>query len=596
MIDITANNLAQQFNDEDNVVFINDCTIIDDLLINSEIYFCLGLVFNNCTFNHGVQIKNVNLNAGIRFQNCTIRNGMDFTNCIIDKLDYNIGLMDASIIISQCNISGGLSFKSLNNFLSNIVIEGSILSQVYINSVRSINGGLTVNNSRVNGILHLKKCKFSQGVLLSNVKLLDKFICVFTSASSYHLLNNNFNSDALFEGVSSIDGITFIEGTYLGKVKISNINSDGELFILNVKFNRLFKIEYEVKSKNHISISGFKSLQIGDVEFNNGFSVFGGLSTKSKFVLNEITISSTKLLKGDIRFDQFIINNLKLNGTFYDTNIVFDNIVLKNVSFDHFTNFGTIHFITAYCEKNKSENSRFSIRNSSLGNFFLTNISLENFNKINLENSDLSKIVANNVKWFSLKQLQEPSKINNLKLPQRLKKRIRNLFYNVHITDDEFQYILSYREIFRQLKHAMEQQGNRIQALVFKQYEMKFFHKELQLSKKIYDLDRIILLISCTNSHGQNWLKPALILLSLTLFFSLALILIINGQINDLNYSILTFKKIYFNLLDPTHSLQKMFGEQYYISGFMYAVDVLYKIIYAYLVFQTVSAFRKYIK
>jgi hypothetical protein len=153
----------------------------------------------------------------------------------------------------------------------------------------------------------------------------------------------------------------------------------------------------------------------------------------------------------------------------------------------------------------------------------------------------------------------------------------------------------------------MAQQGNRIQSLVFKQYGLRFFNKEMRLSKKIFDKDRLIMEFSCTNSHGQDWIKPLFILLGLTVLFGFWLFVIFSPDLTstlsikaaDIKFTLSEFwnsKKIIPQILNPTHSLSDIFGENISFSGWLYGVDILYRVIYAFFVFQIIAAFRKFIK
>ena len=52
--------------------------------------------------------------------------------------------------------------------------------------------------------------------------------------------------------------------------------------------------------------------------------------------------------------------------------------------------------------------------NSSLGKFLLTNVSFERFESVAIDNSNLSGVIASNVKWFSIEQLEKPDTLKNL--------------------------------------------------------------------------------------------------------------------------------------------------------------------------------------
>ena len=212
----------------------------------------------------------------------------------------------------------------------------------------------------------------------------------------------------------------------------------------------------------------------------------------------------------------------------------------------------------------------------------MKNSSLEKFKKVTIINSNLINLITSNVKWF--KKIDNPNDEKNQEF----------------ITSNS-------KEVYRQLKHSLEKQGSKIDALKFKTLEMKEYKKELAI-KKSSKSDRIILWLSQSNNYGTNWLKPISIALGITL---LAYILIIIGVSRKLSFNFnfseesfkLTFTELgthsctFFQLLNPTHYLNRVFPNPSYELGvFVYFIDYLLKIMLAYLIFQTITAFRKFIK
>lgn len=143
----------------------------------------------------------------------------------------------------------------------------------------------------------------------------------------------------------------------------------------------------------------------------------------------------------------------------------------------------------------------------------------------------------------------------------------------------------------------MESQSNRIQALVFKQFEMMAYSKELAYTKKLWNKDRLILELSRTNAFGQNWLLPIGILIICTVFFGL-LLAYLNDPTGYYNQDDFLLKNaaVIPQLLNPTHTVTGLFNDDTSNNFALQTLDVLFKAVYAFLVFQIVFAFRKYFK
>jgi hypothetical protein len=167
------------------------------------------------------------------------------------------------------------------------------------------------------------------------------------------------------------------------------------------------------------------------------------------------------------------------------------------------------------------------------------------------------------------------------------------------------------REIFRQLKLAMENQGNRINSLEFKSYEMEAYKLELlnnyPKNKRIGD--RVIMLFSQSNDYGLNFLKPAryIILFSFTTYclivagISPILTFQLGESFEDVKstyYELLRYGNSWFTMFNPLFDLEKTFDieKDTVIPIGVGLITMIYRIILSYLLFQLVSAFRKFVK
>mgnify|MGYP001396096755 CR=1 FL=1 len=155
------------------------------------------------------------------------------------------------------------------------------------------------------------------------------------------------------------------------------------------------------------------------------------------------------------------------------------------------------------------------------------------------------------------------------------------------------------QEAYRQLKYCAEDNKDKIQALIFKAYEIDAYQHTLSWKKDFPDL-LMLWLNKISNNHGLSWNRGLLF----TILCGLLFYLIFYVCYDDLSYRMYFWgnfiKYIWlFNGIDdliqflklPSHtlgdSLIRLLGSICYIIG---------KILVAYGIFQTISAFRKYVK
>jgi hypothetical protein len=214
-----------------------------------------------------------------------------------------------------------------------------------------------------------------------------------------------------------------------------------------------------------------------------------------------------------------------------------------------------------------------------LGKTNFTSFSFDGFHEIEIQDSNFSEIITANVRWFA---------------PEIILKTAKNS-----------QDFGKYRDLFRQLKFAMLKQGDRVQALFFKRYEMQALRKQL-LTEKGYKGEKAMLWMNGSNDHGQNWIKPMLLGLLFTCIFYVAFIISTAPELSGhtslswTNVS-MTLKVIpkYFHIalkfLNPTHTYESLGATiKDNIPGNLF--DIVQRIVISYFIFQTISAFRKYIK
>lgn len=130
--------------------------------------------------------------------------------------------------------------------------------------------------------------------------------------------------------------------------------------------------------------------------------------------------------------------------------------------------------------------------------------------------------------------------------------------------------------------------------------------KILDLEKKWWNGDRISLWLGQTNNFGANWGKPLWLSLAITLLFFPFMAIAADNTISMRpSCSVEGLEKFFsvcvhhfgafFQMLNPARIPVRMFPDMK-LSWDLYALDFVHRIILAFLIYQIIVAFRKYVK
>lgn len=167
--------------------------------------------------------------------------------------------------------------------------------------------------------------------------------------------------------------------------------------------------------------------------------------------------------------------------------------------------------------------------------------------------------------------------------------------YNIH-ADENINDNTYFRESYRQLKVAMERQGNVDAALKFKAKELFYLRKELP-----FGWDSILLYCNYySDNHGLSWSRAVLFTLIISYLFFIAFEATIRGhQINFIVSSLHEFGQMfsftlrkYFEFLSAFPLFKNQTASA--ISWVSYLILILSRIGIGYGVYQAISAFRKF--
>ncbi len=556
---------------------IEDFTVRDEdfnnRIVIEENIKSRGLIIENCTFQDVVIFDKINLKFGIKFINCNFKKGLAFNDC--KTAEYNPDFDSNCHLEFDNTIIEKLYFNGNNRIERGILIHNS--TQINIFKVETLfcqYGGLLIKASTINSDFHISHIKLGSDVSIRENSVINAHLRIENVEIDSLVFTESIFTNYVQVWAGKIKSFIFNDGIFNEDVSIKALRISKELTIIGADFKKTLK--YDSQDEVGDISGGVSEIYISSGKFGEQF-IYNG-----EDIIDKITIKFSKQLEGAIYFTTVNILETNVSGDNYNGNLVFNHCNFNKLNFSFFYNYSTLSIISA---KSFRDNSELIIEHSNMGKTHLFNVFLNSFKKVLISNSILIEIITANIKWFSNINLNPDAP------------------YSFHTFEQK-------KEIYRQLKIALEKNGNRISSLHFKTSEMRNLKKEFFANKnwlqRIFSIDGIVLLAGQTNDFGQNWLKPVLLAIgfSISLYF-----LMIVGIAEELSYrpnltcdsAKKTFQIFYDNsylfpqFLNPTHTLSRILPDKNF--GFIvHALDYILKIGLAFFIFQTVSAFRKYIK
>lgn len=432
--------------------------------------------------------------------------------------------------------------------------------------------------------------------------------CVFEKSIEFG--DSTFNYHVSFQNCVFNNDITFYEPTFNG-LRISNCIVHNSVSIEGGTFNNDFNIS--VHGEN-----GDPSVFLHSGYFNK-LSISSGLNDTQLEQIDIMTINVTgkifingsEQLDGKLtgkksyktRVKKLYIRNLSENLILY-----FENIHVNKVSIASFTNSVKFKMHNIHLYPIDGEISEFTIQNSNLGNAELSTIDLSKFDVVNIRDSYISDTNFVNTIWHD----------NITSYDQNGSVIIREI-------DNYEEYYFKNRDVYRQLKYASNKYGDTVSAFEFLAKEMEAYRKQLFQFDVKFEFQRKFLLPKnwskiitlnkgwwnnkserlnlwlsmSSNYYGNNWLKAT----GLTLLINLILFTFYcsSRSIYPNPFGLENWRRFgavlpyYFEFLNPLHKPDFFShiksGEPN--SGAL-LIDYLSRIVIAYLVYQLITAFRKF--
>lgn len=542
-------------------------------IVQEEINFGLPeyIYFKNCVFKGRLFFSGVTINCGIEFLDCRLESRLEFLQCDIVENDGVRKYAKSQFTITNTFIysffvnSLSIRFKGLR------IENGSQINKLFFHNLSFENGGsLEIDSSSVRDIFDIDVLRANVGStgseIAGGIKILNceqftaKVRINRLKEGGFYSENTTFTSD-LFLDFGKYDTLNFIQSECKGSVSINEV-SVNNLFLYESAFNK----PVTQKTKGQLFP---KKVTIHSCSFHDGLELDG--ENIGDTFMDSLEIKATNRLQGSINIRNYYIDITKLTGLNVNSIITFNECKFKTLTFNQFQNQGAVSFnpLTA-----SGTNSEITIQNNSnLGVTSISNVDLNDFN-LTITDSRLTDMQFFNVKWMGDEKL-------NAGKDNRHQKN---------------------REVFRQLKHAVEKQSDRISALELKASEFKSYEKALNKEAKWYEKAQVWAMK--TNDFGQNWFKPVRLLLVITVIYHFSMFSVLicvpgDGKIIPDNTDYGSALEMLPALLDPTSFPEDVFKDydaKLKFGVFSKFIGYLYQIILAFFIFQTISAFRKYVK
>lgn len=573
---INSVDFLKDFHKNGTPVLIEDKEIMNRVDTQKKV-IATGVIIKDCIFNEPVIFENVDFNCGVKFINCKFKKTLSINECKSNNYDQEFNFDGYHIEFKKTEIEG-LYFNGSNVIERGVRIsEKSIINRLQVRSIYSKMGSFAINGSTIENLFDVSQAKLTNGLEVRKNSIINSKVRFDNvTAGSITFTESTFNTDVhIWAG--KIGSLIFNDGLFKDDLFITAVPISGSMTIIGTEFKK--SINFKLQDDTNNKTGSLEQIYISSGKFNEQFVVNG-----SNEKISNLTVKFSKQLEGALYFNSCNIQETKLSGDNHNGNIVFNHSNFNKLSFDFFSNYSTISIISA---KAFGENSELTIQHSNLGKSQFFNTFFNTFESINIYNSVLIDIVVANVKWFNDKNLNSKT---------------------VETSPDYAQK----KEIYRQIKFALERQGDRISSLKFKALEMNAYKKELFATvenryRRIFNGNRFILWIGQTNDFGQNWIKPILFAIGFGILFHFLIVIGLSDKLSylpNLNIEsfLLTCNEYWDNfnalpqLMNPIHILKRIFPNAKDISFTVYLLDYSLKIILAFFIYQVISAFRKYMK
>ena len=605
-----------------NLLFLNHIefkdlkTRPDFKIINCK--FNSRCTFNNCRFQEKVALENNTINKFFIFRksfferellinnlsiakNIVKPNGLIINICVFDSsIRVNDSKFYGDIHINQCHIGEdiiiGLSNNQDNNHASSDNYKYPLFP--YKNNTVFFNNLIINNSTIINNIL-------LANIISSSICILDCFV------------HNNI--EVVSSTVDVIEYSNEVENRRSKSLLLYESNINKELIIgpkatESIILNRHLK--YSISRKYNA-----EQLRINKLLINQKV-------TSDLIITKEHNIEISILsFYGDIKSDVIIkISDLSLKGLTFEGVNNQGEIYLTNISYP-------VNMVKKQSEDDQATHS-LSLIDTQLGDIFFNSFDFNSYPKIIIHNSGLSNInsIYKHIPAYMKLSKTVIKKFNsNIKLKHEKNKLVffngssvidnsftmRNLIidmikdyvikgavYRPFITGLSFRkreviYIIepnTIAETYNQLFVAMKKQGNKTMEMKYYAAYQEWLRLDLKFKQEQWATRTALWLNKTTTNYGLNWGKGvAWIVGTWLVFYGLFALATwwYNGQPTDFLAKNDVWSSL-FKFFLPTHRIDNIITSYPTKPAVAYAIDVLYRLVVGFLIYQTIAAFRRF--
>lgn len=395
-----------------------------------------------------------------------------------------------------------------------------------------------------------------------------------------NILGGNFMNDFTIYGGKFHDFSIFGMSEFHSKFTIEG----GEFLFFHIEGNAIFHSLVQVlkgEFKDQFTITGgvFKDrLQVYGGSFSKKMIIY----TPNESLINELIFSFLSPIEHRIEIREGSnINNLVFKeGVAANGRVQIQPIQLNKLIFENFTNEGRLEIIGI--DGLKSKISTLEIRESYLGNTIFRNFNFYSFRQIIINSSEFSNIKLID-SYFPLRGNQVA---NDAKSPYSW------VGGKTLVSTEVSQEPIQMAELYNQLYLAMKQQGRR-------PLEMEFYAIHLYwLRKGTVDWrNRLPIMVhGLSTKYGTRWYK------ALNWIFGLGLLLYFFYSVSlsgiEIGFQHLSWKNFWFHLnhffqfLFPVRKLSFIAYTQ--LTPLATLIDIFWRIAQGYLIYQMITAFRRF--
>jgi hypothetical protein len=427
----------------------------------------------NCHFHEKISLTNYEANSSVTFTDCIFERDL-----IVTKTTFH-----SKLIFINCEFKSELLLNSINfkrfefsdstclklTFKGNINREDE--NDAELNIISGTIDTFTIDCKQIHATMNLTGGIFKD--------------MYFNGAT--------FNRSLTIEGKTlKFEFMNFDSCTFMERVDF-NISAGGSaVMFLRSTFNHMLIFHEKFKcdsvrlnsivAKQKVSLVSngmVSSLSLDDCDFTSSLDVIAHRkSTKNDS--HSFSCDLHGFIRGNLIFENIVVSTITLQCSNFG-NIMFRNTDTHLITIKNFQNYNRLTFANL---RMVYEKHHLIIFDSNIDKTEFVNVDFKKFNEIVIARSEVSNLT-----------------LSNCSLPEK---------FQIGTEDPRFGYIIAeeekindnmyHRENFRQLKMAMEKQGNRDAALRFKSREMHYLRKELR-----WGWDKVLLYLNYfSNNHGLS--------------------------------------------------------------------------------------------